>query len=170
MSKRRIQQIAVWLAVAGFCIPQAALSAGNGLPRIGDVTLHEAGTLVGQILDNAGNPLEGVRVALGDTTGELAVAQTNKEGCFAFSGLSDGVYEVATPAGSSVYRVWTAATAPPTAERGVLIVGDGQTVRGNWGNGPLSILGKRPLLTAGLIAAAIAIPIAVTADKGPSSL
>jgi hypothetical protein len=170
-----MQQAAVWLAVAGFCVPQVAFAAApeNQTPMICDLMLHQGGTMVGQVVDSQGAALAKVPVALRGVAGELASSQTNAKGYFAFSGMKGGVYEVATPAGSGVYRVWSPGGAPPAAQPGALIVAGSETLRGQCCDpcspcgGVLGFFGKHPLLTATLIAAAIAIPIAVTADDGP---
>jgi hypothetical protein len=131
--------------------------------------------MVGQVVDGQGAPLARVPVSLRGVAGELAASQTNAKGYFAFSGMKGGVYEVATPAGSGVYRVWSPGAAPPAAQPGVLIVAGSETLRGQCCDpcgpcgGVLGFFGKHPLLTATLIAAAIAIPIAVTADDGPKT-
>ncbi|HID77329.1 MAG TPA: carboxypeptidase regulatory-like domain-containing protein [Planctomycetaceae bacterium] len=167
-----IQQLAVWLAVAGFCAPPVAWAATPEKPSspIADLMLHEGNTLVGQVVDAQGKPLADVPVSLRVAAGELAAGKTNAQGYFAFRGLRSGVYQIAIPAGVAMYRVWAPGTAPPAAQPGAMLVADGQTVRGQGCcQGLFGFLGKHPLLTAGLIAAAIAIPIAIAADKGPSS-
>jgi hypothetical protein len=171
-----MKQAAVWVAVLGFCVPQVTLAATPASQVVQDLMLHEGGTLVGQIVDSQASPLKDIAVSLRGPAGELAAGKTNANGYFAFSGLKSGVYQVATPAGSGVFRVWAANAAPPSAQRAVLMVVDSETLRGQicdpcgpCGGGICGFLGKHPLLTAGLIAAAIAIPIAVTADSGPSS-
>jgi hypothetical protein len=169
MSRRYpIQQVAVWLAVVGFCVPQAALAAGpagDQSPLILDVALHDGGTLVGQVVDAQGIPQANSPVSLRSATHELAAGQTNAQGYFAFSGLNSGVYQVVTSSGAGVYRVWSQSTAPPAAQPGALIVADGSTVRGHL----LSCLGCHPLIVAGVVVAAIAIPVAVHNQKKPSS-
>ena len=170
-----LKQVVVWLAVAGVCIPQLAFAATptNKAPAIVDLTLHEGDTLVGQVVNSQGTPLAKLPISLRGVAGELSAGQTNATGHFAFKGLSSGVYELAIPAGSAMYRVWSPAIAPPAAQPAALMVAGEDTVRGQGSCDPCSgcigFLGKHPLLTAGLIAAAIAIPIAVTADKGPST-
>jgi hypothetical protein len=169
MSRRYlIQQMAAWLAVAGFCLPQAALAAGptgEPSPMILDVALQNNGTLVGQVLDAQGGPVARLAVSLRSATSELAAGQTNEQGYFAFSGLTSGTYQVTTPAGASVCRAWSRATAPPAARPALLMVADGSTVRGEC----CTFLGTRPWLVAGLIASAIAIPIAVGTYNRPTS-
>jgi len=167
-SRRWIQYVVVWVAAVGLCVPQlafAAKPAGAQRPAILDITLHDGGAFLGQVVDAQGSPVVGMPVSLRDGNRPLAEARTNAQGFFAFQGLQPGVYQVATPAGAAVYRVWSPQAAPPSAKPGALLVSTGQTVRGQG----LGFLGSYPLLTAALIATAIAVPIAVTIDRNPSS-
>jgi hypothetical protein len=169
MSKRPfIGQMALWTAVVGLCVPQVALaagSAGNQTSSILDVSLQEGGTFLGQVIDAQGISLERVPVSLRGAAGELAATETNSQGYFAFRGLNNGLYQLVTPVGSGAYRTWLQGTAPPVARPGALIVAGGETVRGE---GP-AFNKKHALILGGVIAAAVAIPIAVNGESGPSS-
>jgi hypothetical protein len=179
-----LKQFAVWLAVAGCCLPQMTLAATPAqTPVVSDVTLHDGNVLVGQVVDSQGMGLANTQVALRSAGGVLATGQTDARGLFSFRGLSTGVYEVAAPAGSGTYRVWANGTAPRAAQPGALVVSGNDVVRGGYGCGPAGCSTAackpagcggvkgflcNPLVIGGLIAAAIAIPVAV-ADRGPAS-
>jgi hypothetical protein len=131
------------------------------------VKLQKDATLLGQVVDSQGAAVAGVPIALRNNGQEVAAAVTNSGGLFAFRGLSQGVYQVVSGSSVHTFRVWTLQTAPPAAQQAALVVlGDG-LVRGQR---PLSSLLTGPLLIGGAIAAAIAIPIAVSNSRNrPSS-
>ena len=167
-----VQQAAVWLAVVGFCFPSAVFAekpATGPSVVIADVALQEGGTLLGQVVDRQGSPLVKVPVSLRSAAGELARVQTNSNGHFRFSGLRNGVYEVATPVGANVYRVWSHRAAPPAAQPQALVVVGNEVLRGQSGSRLMRTLRENPLIPIGLVAAAIAIPLAVVDDDGPRS-
>lgn len=156
---RILTQTAVWLAVVGFCIPTAVLAAPPAAQEAVDVALREGGVLLGQVVDPQGAAIGDAKVALVDGQNELAVAKTRGDGYFAFSGLRGGVYQVAAANGQGVYRVWAPGTAPPSAEQGALVVAGGQTVRGQAGG--LMMFLSNPWVIAGIVATAVAVPVAV---------
>jgi hypothetical protein len=108
----------------------------------------------------------------------LTVTETDREGRFAVTGLKPGVYELHLAQGGGAYRVWAPRTAPPAAEQGVLLVQDSRVVRGlggdvgkDGGKGGKGGLGggyfgwlANPWVLGGLVAAAIAIPLALDDD------
>jgi hypothetical protein len=98
---------------------------------------------------------------------EIARTQTNAEGRFAVQGLTGGVYQVATPVGAATYRAWSPRTAPPAATQAITIVPDETIVRGQFGTGALGWLAN-PWVLAGIVAAAIAIPLALDDDDDAS--
>jgi hypothetical protein len=160
--------MALWMAVAGLCVPQVALAAGpagNQTSSILDVSLQDGGTFVGQVIDAQGISLARVPVSLRGAAGELAATSTNSQGYFAFRGLNTGMYQLVTPVGSGAYRVWSKEVAPPAARPGALVIAGGETVRGE---GP-AFNKKHAWILGGVIAAAVAIPIAVNGEKGRSS-
>jgi len=129
-----------------------------------DIALRNGGELVGQIFTSAGIPQAGANISVIQHGKRVALVATNKQGVFAVPNLQGGVYQIATPNHRGVYRLWAPRTAPPAAHEGLMIVSGNQVVRGQ--GSPFSkVTGwitRHPIMTAGIVAAAIAIPIAVT--------
>ncbi|REJ93930.1 MAG: carboxypeptidase regulatory-like domain-containing protein, partial [Planctomycetota bacterium] len=100
---------------------------------IRDVTLDQDGSLRGQLLDQHSAAKAGTRVELVQRGDVVAASTIDAEGNFRFAGLSGGLYQVRTAQASRLVRAWRAGTAPPHARNGLLLVADGQTVRGNFG-------------------------------------
>ena len=121
---------------------------------------------------NAQNaPQSGVRVSLQDMRNQEVVAVvTDRQGGFAIQGVPGGTYQLVSPQGRQVYRMWSPGMAPPSAQQGVLMVTPGPAVRGQLGDG--SFLGS-PALIGGVIGAgvatAIAVPVTYGVMKQPSS-
>ena len=160
-----IQRVAACLAVLGFCIPQVALAETvqiNPAAAMADVQLHEGGVLLGQVVTPENAPTVNVQVSLRSGDRELAVTMTDHEGRFEFRGLNDGVYQIVTANGQGTYRVWSQAAAPPSAQLGA-------TVRGQHHFGQFKYWMSNPWIVAGIIAAAVAIPVAIHNSKKPSS-
>ncbi|HUT91482.1 MAG TPA: carboxypeptidase-like regulatory domain-containing protein [Thermoguttaceae bacterium] len=175
----------VAIACLGLLLPQAAFAAQQqaqapkGHPPISilDVALGPQGTLYGAVVDPQGAPVAATPVALLCGKGVVGVAKTDPQGRFAFSNLRRGVYGVGAAGVVRACRVWAPRTAPPAANQGVLIVSDGQLVRGR---GPMrdsqgrvyQWMSENYLLTWCAIAATIAVPVAVVSSQqrgGPSS-
>jgi hypothetical protein len=127
-------------------------------PVVRDVALRSSGVLQGQVLDTQGAPQAGLQVTLAQHGKAIAVANTGIDGRFQMANLSAGVYEMQTPMGSNVYRLWAPRTAPPSAQDGVLIVAGEEYARGQ--HGCLGLLAN-PWVLAAIVAAAIAIPLAI---------
>lgn len=167
----RIQWMVVALAVMGMCCPQLAWAASQQetpASTVADVQLREGGVLLGQVVtpENVAVAQTGVSIQTGGQV--LATAETDANGYFAFKGLSNGVYQVAAGEHQVAYRLWNGRTAPPSAQHGAMIVTGKQTVRGQF-SGLRNALAN-PLVVAGIVAAAVAIPVAIhNADDGPSS-
>lgn len=155
---------AAWLAVGGMCMPQVVFAATPDRPKpaIPDVALRDGGVLLGQVVKADGSPAPGAPISLRNDSRELATGTANAAGYFAFSGLTTGTYQMTTTGGAGTYQVWTADAAPPVAQPGALLVTNGETVRGQMQPGPFVGLFAQPLILGGLIAAAIAVPIAVS--------
>jgi hypothetical protein len=67
-----------------------------------------------------------------------------------------------------MYRVWTVNTAPPVAQPGAMVVAGQDLVRGQ-ASSPVLRFFTNPWVLAGLVGAAIAIPIALSNDDDDSS-
>jgi hypothetical protein len=118
---------------------------------------------------------------------EIARTLTDSEGNFRVDGLKGGVHRVNAADQQSLYRLWAPSTAPPAAQRGLMLVSATDVVRGQCdcgtpvcgsvcgssypstggGGGIGNWIASHPLLTAGAIATAIAVPLALDDDDDP---
>ena len=158
-SLRSIRSALVALAAVGMLTPHTAFAAPIAPPVVTDVQLRDGGVLVGQLVDAQGAPVRAMPVSLRQNDREVASTLTDESGYYTVSNLQGGIYQVASPNGSAAYRLWSPGTAPPAAQQGALLVVGDEVVRGQFGMwGFLT----NPWVVAGLIAAAIAVPIAVS--------
>jgi hypothetical protein len=168
---RIVNGVMVSLAAFGFLLPQP-LVAGTPAPAspVVDVALRDGGVLIGQVVDGQGAAMANVPVSLKAEQHELAVAKTSKEGYFKFKGVRGGVYQLTAAEGHGIYRVWSPGTAPPAAEEGALLVNSDDVVRGQSGGGLKGFL-TNPLVIAGVVATAVAVPVAIhnSHHSSPSS-
>jgi hypothetical protein len=167
-----LKGLAVGLAVLGFCLPEPLLAAGQAdAASVVDVELQEGAqgnVLVGQVTDPQGSAKANVPVVLYAGQRTLAVGRTDGNGRFAFGRLHGGVYQLITEGGQATYRAWTPGTAPPSARDAALVIASDQTVRGQYG-GRLRNWLANPWVIAGIVATAVAIPVALHnahKDKG----
>lgn len=147
--------------------PQIAPHMQQAEPKhrmIHDVALEEAGVFRGQVVDSQGNTRAAVPVSIVREAREVARAETDASGRFAVHGLTGGIYEVYTPAGSGIYRVWSPHTAPPAAVPAAIITPHENVVRGQMNGGQALSWLANPWVLAGIVAAAIAIPLALDDD------
>lgn len=160
---RTVSRVALALSCLSMIMPHAALAAGADKSDIVDVALRDSGTLVGQVFTAEGAPLGGAKVIIAQNGKPLVRTLTDENGLYAVRGLQGGMYQVAVGKTVGSYRVWTMGTAPPSATQGALLVEGQGTVRGQLG----SFL-TQPWVLAGLIATAIAVPIAVSNNSSGS--
>lgn len=156
------------VACTGMLLPQASLAAS---PAVGnDVALRSGGVLVGHVVDQQGHSKAGATVSIQYADHEVARTTTDQNGVFAAKGLRGGQYQLKAQDGVTVCRLWADDTAPPAARPAALVITGNEIVRGQ---GPLTSWGEwmrtHPFLTAGTIAAAIAIPIAMADDDDDGS-
>jgi hypothetical protein len=125
-----------------------------------DVALNKDGGLLGQVLDSTGRPLPQQTVIVrGIADGIAHQTTTNAQGKFTVPALHGGVFQVEGSNCLALCRCWTAPAAPPSANRELLLVSDGQLQRGQR---PIEdLFFSSPVLLGLIIAAAIAIPIAI---------
>ena len=168
-----VKGVLLSLAVLGFCLPQSAFAVevtSGRMPGVIDVGLLDGGLLVGQVVDAQGVVLKNVPVSLRRQGQEVAKAQTDDRGYFAVKGLRGGMYQIVAAKGHGMYRLWAPGQAPPSAQKGVLVVAGRDMVRGQ---GPLGAnLGfwlSNPFVIGGIVAASIAVPIAVHNSERPRS-
>jgi hypothetical protein len=142
-----------------------------------DVALDETGALNGQAVNMQGQPLAGATVVLDDGRTQTT-ATADAQGRFRFPELRGGAYRVQTGQQMKMCRAWKAGTAPPAANRGLMIVDGDQAVLGQYcatpvggGASRLREIMYNPLVIGGVIAAAIAIPVALhnSDDDDPAS-
>jgi len=161
--KRSIARMLVSLALTGLLWPQClpAVEAQRApAPAVVDVAMRPNGVLIGQVLDPQGAAVAKSRVAVRTTDREVTSTVTDAQGNFSVSGLQQGgVYELTAARGQAMYRVWMPGTEPPAAKQGALIVAGGRLVRAQ--NGGFLWLLDNPLVVAGVVATAVAVPVAL---------
>ncbi len=158
--------VSMMLPTSGFAMEPIAEHARSAISII-DVALGEDGSLHGQVLDLQGAPMTQTTVAVVQQGEVLATTQTDAQGRYTFDGMNTGLYQVVTDQGLTVCRVWTAETAPPSALAETLVVDGLQTVRGGMNGRSWGSFLSNPWVLGGIVAAAIAIPLAL--DKKSSS-
>jgi len=169
---------AVCLAALGLCLPQPLLAAvqANQAPAVTDVTLHQSpqgNILLGQVRNPQGAVQANVVAALYGNGKRLAESKTDRNGYFSFGNLRGGVYQVTAAGGGGAYRVWTPGTAPPSAQRGALVVAGTDVIRGQCrplrhSYGGMKFWLCHPCVVVGIVTAAVAVPL-ILIDDGPDS-
>lgn len=180
--KKRVLAAALWtLSVVASPSVQADVTAVRTL----DISLQNGGVLSGQVADASGNARSGVPVAVIAGGKEIGRTITGDKGEFQIEGLTGGVVTVDAAGTQGNCRLWAPGTAPPAAQQGLLVVsqdpvalgqncgsrvGCGSAVcGGGHGGGLLGLMLDHPLVTAGVIGAAIAIPLALDDDDSPAT-
>lgn len=174
MRMKSSKLIAASLACLGMLVsPLSAAPIGEMTPS--DVVLQEGNVLIGQVVDAQGVSQPETTVTIANHQAEVASVKTDEAGRFSVSGLQGGVYRVAIGQQQGIYRVWAPNTAPPVAQKSVMMVVGQDVVRGQYGYtpGPFTSMAQwcadHPIFCAAAIGAAIAIPIAVADDDDPAS-
>ncbi len=160
------------LSLMAATCPLAGGPAFAGEPAaIVDVALGERGEMVGQVVDGQGVGLAEQPVVLLQGNREIARATTDAEGSFSVEGLRGGVYQLAVGDHAVVMRAWVAGTAPPAAQRGVLLVSGQEVYRGQKAVRSVRNFFAHPVTVGGVVATAIALPVALphTRRKSPAS-
>ncbi len=157
--------------------PSQAVSIAQRVQAPRDIVLQSEGVLTGRIVDAQGLALANTPVAVQTGGKEVARVLSDAKGNFRVANLQGGVYQVTSTGHQGVYRLWTARTAPPAAAEGLNLVSQStDVVRGQYcppqgPSGPFATVGQwvaeHPLLTAGAVVAAIAIPLALDDDDDP---
>ena len=172
MKSTNLKMAAAVLSCLGMLVSPVAAAAPSVAPR--DVALRQGGVLLGQIVDAKGVSIAKTQVTLFSGGKEVARTQSDSAGRFAVKGLKGGVYQVASSNNRGIYRLWSAQTAPPSAQRGMMLVSDadlalGQSGSGGTFSGIANWVSQHPIMTAAAVGAAIAIPIAVDNNNSPST-
>lgn len=166
-------RLASWIALFAMMNPLAVWGAPpttEAAVRVTDLALDSAGCLNGVVVTGAGHrqakaPLRLKRI---DRRAAVMELSTDRDGAFRSAKLSPGIYQIETSEGIVTCRVWSQRAAPPSAAKSLLVVNDAQVVRGQ--RPVRELFSSDPFLMTGIIAAAIAIPIAVhkSRDDAPA--
>jgi hypothetical protein len=179
-TSKLVRHVVLSLATFGMCLPQVAFAVEPAsTPAVVDVALGDGGMLHGQVVDLQGSAVAGVPVSVKAQNRDVAATTTGADGSFNIQGLRGGVYQVATVQGHGVYRLWTAGTAPPAAQTAAVIytqsgnhVVDSNVVvytqNGEGEGGTLKMLLTNPIVIAGVVATAIAVPVALANSHSAS--
>ena len=171
MKTSKIFRVAVVaMTCLGVCFPHQSFAREavvvNGIAvsqTVEDLSL-QGETLVGGLVDQNGKGVEDAPVLIAQNGKTLLKLRTDSEGRFAAKGIRPGVYQVVSHGAAGNYRVWSADQAPATAKRGVIHQVDPQIARGH-SHSMLTNLLSNPLVIAGIIATAIAMPLALDDDN-----
>lgn len=173
MRIKTMQRVAAAIACFGMIVPTAALSVEVAPPAATgslDVALGQGGVFRGQVVDAQGAARAEAEVALMYQGRQVVRTVTDERGVFAAQGLRGGQYQLVTEGQVAPFRLWTAEAAPPTARPAALIVADSTVVNGQYGGGGIMAwMEAHPLLVAGGVITAIAVPVAVAASDDDSS-
>ncbi|HLA85726.1 MAG TPA: carboxypeptidase-like regulatory domain-containing protein [Thermoguttaceae bacterium] len=152
----------VSLAAVGLCIPSVAFSAAPAaqLKVAADVALLNGNVLVGQLVNENGTGVANASVLVQQNDKTVVALKTDKQGVFAAKDVPPGVYRLASNDTQGVYRLWAPKTAPPAAQQGALLVQGNGVVRGQAARGLRNMLAN-PWIVAGIVACAVAIPVAI---------
>ncbi len=139
---KRFQIVMALVSCVGFVLPTSVvLGATPAKNRVQDVSAGANGGLEGKVMDRAGHAVAGIKVRVQQAGQVVAEANTGIDGSFTFKNLRGGVYQVATPGTSTLFRLWAAKTAPPHAAQAALVVTEAGVVRGQCCTGPTSDCG-----------------------------
>lgn len=162
----------VAMTCLGVCIPHPSVAAAvvvDGIQinqQIEDLSLQN-GLMVGGLVDKAGRGVSDAPVVIAQQGKPVATLRTDAEGRFSAAGLKPGIYQVVSHGALNNYRVWEDGKAPANAKRGVIHQVDPEVARGASTGGLIGFL-TNPLVIVGIVAAAIAIPIALDDDDDAS--
>ncbi|MCE5266509.1 MAG: hypothetical protein LLG00_01295 [Planctomycetaceae bacterium] len=162
--RRLVQAVAVSLAALGVCVPELAFAAEQPkAPAVVDIALADGGVLQGQVVDLQGGQVGKIPVSVKAQNREVAQATTTPDGHFSVQGLRGGVYQVAAGDGQGVYRLWAANTAPSAAQKGAIVYTQNAQPRST-----AKMLLTNPIVIAGVVATAIAVPVALANSHSSS--
>lgn len=166
-----LQRMAAAIACVGLLAPPSFAEVPTD--SVADVALRDGGLFVGKVVNAQGAPIAATKVSIQQGGQEIVSTVSDQSGVFAAQGLRGGLYQVVADGGVVTYRLWAPQTAPPAANSSALIVTGDAVLSGQFAppgqGGIMSWISEHPLLVAGGLAAAIAIPIAVADDDDPAS-
>lgn len=161
---RLVQSVLISLAAVGMCMPQVAFAVETAAtPAVVDIALSDGGVLHGHVVDLQGANVAGVPVSVKAKNRDVATATTTADGSFAVQNLQGGVYQVAAGEGQGAYRLWSAGTAPPSAQKGAIVYTQNGADRSR-----LKSFLTNPIVIAGIVATAIAVPVALANSQSSS--
>ena len=147
-------------------ISQSTLTVAAPAVKIQDVQMQKNGYFMGQVVDTQGVGKANVPVTVLQQGKVISEQKTGPNGVFYSQLPRGGVTQVTINGQHQLYRVWTDQTAPKNAADGVMIVMDGNVVRGQ-------MFGNQILSTALPIAAVAgivtAVAVAASNNSSPSS-
>ena len=187
MKSKRLNRVLIALSCLSMLLAPTAQAATGVIPR--DVALQSGGVLSGQVVDAQGAPVIQTPVSIQFSGKEIARVVTDNTGKFSVSSLNGGVYQITAAGKMDFYRCWAPNTAPPAAQQGLMLISDSELVRAQncgsgvccgsavgcgsgccaGGGGMIGWMANHPVITAGAIGAAIAIPLATDDDNGSTS-
>jgi len=175
---RITRQSVIWLLMVGMLMSPrhlvfaAAIEDAAAITKQQpvDLALANDGVLQGQLVDGSGTALAQRQVAIWSNGQQVAQVATQADGTFCVRGLRGGVHVLTTDQVGTVCRFWSEGTAPPSAVRQLLVIDDATVARGQTmlkpKSGWYSFFMTRPLLTVGVVATAIAVPVGIAANSG----
>jgi len=150
--------------------------------------LAQGGLFSGQVVDSQGAVQAETEVVVSYRGKAIAQTKTDSNGMFAVRGLRSGQYNLLVSDGVVPCRLWMDRTAPPAARSAALIVVGSQVVTGQGplmpgfnpgpgfaspgggGGGILGYMQSHPMIAAGAVVTAVAVPVAVSSNNdNPSS-
>jgi hypothetical protein len=147
----------------------ARLTPQSAAAAITDVALDQQMQLSGQVVTPTGEPVPAASLRLSQRDAQPLRADADDAGHFRLRLEQGGVYQLAMGQQVVHLRVWTHAAAPPDCPRQLVLVA-GDVVRGQSGKIPCTQI--NPWLVAGVVAAAVAIPVVLSnhrSDRGDGS-
>jgi hypothetical protein len=174
MISTRVRRRIVGIAVASLLIPPPRAMSAETAPQalvkteqpatdgepVADIALSAGGKLRGRVTNAAGQNAAGIKVVASQGTTIMASATSDTEGRFELNNLPGGVFQLTAGQASQTCRVCSESTAPPAATHQVMLVHDRATVRGQ---SQYRRFFTNPVVIAGIVAAAVAIPVAIHA-------
>ncbi len=134
--------------------------------HINDIALGAGGQLSGMVLSRHGKPTDAFPVTVTQKGRAVGTLSPDKSGRFQISGIHGGLFQVSAGRNAYMCRGWVAGTAPPIVRDQLLIVPEGIVENGQR---PFSdLFFADPVMVGLIVAAAIAIPIAVTKSRRDS--
>jgi hypothetical protein len=136
-----VRNLAVVLATVGVVMPIQSLQAGEtGIAKFRrsaaaitpDVKKSADGQLVGRVVDQTGNTVEGAEVVVRQGKSEIGRIHSDKEGLFSVKDLKPGTYQISTGMTAGSFRVWNEKSAPPVAKKNVMLVLGENGARGQY--------------------------------------